>query len=409
MAIMRQFGLLVWKNYLQQKRQILVTLVEIVLPLLFSGILIVLRQKVPFTDYPNATVYESYTVDKLPKAFMKQYQLAYVPGNSSVVRQVAEDVRGSLSLSSVRGFETEEQFDDYVRNDPQSGRLLAAVVFEHPFNHDDEPLPLKVSYHLRFTFTPRNAPAKERSELNPNSDLDWHTLSLFPLFQLPGPREQYDKEGGTPVRAVVQEKERKLKEYMRMMGLSNWLHWSAWFLMFFLFLSISVFFVTLLLCIQVSPNGAVLSYSDPTLVFVFLLAFTVATINFSFMISAFFSRANVAAAAGGFIYFMSYLPYLFLWPRYDLLSHAQKVSACLISNVAMAMGAQLIGMFEGKGTGIQWSNMFDSVTVDDDFSVAQVLGLLLFDSVLYGLVAWYMEAVFPGEYGVPLPSYFFIL
>lgn len=59
--------------------------------------------------------------------------------------------------------------------------------------------------------------------------------------------------------------------------------------------------------------------------------------------------ANVAAAAGGFIYFLSYLPYLFLWPRYDLLSHAQKVSTCLISNVAMAMGAQLIGMFEGKG------------------------------------------------------------
>lgn len=53
--------------------------------------------------------------------------------------------------------------------------------------------------------------------------------------------------------------------------------------------------------------------------------------------------------------------------------------------------------------------MFDSVTIDDDFSLAQVLGLLLFDSVLYGLVAWYMEAVFPGEYGVPLPSYFFLL
>lgn len=56
----------------------------------------------------------------------------------------------------------------------------------------------QVGYHLRFSFTPRNAPPKEKSELNPNSDLDWHTLSLFPLFQLPGPREQYDKEGGTP-------------------------------------------------------------------------------------------------------------------------------------------------------------------------------------------------------------------
>ncbi|XP_029015057.1 phospholipid-transporting ATPase ABCA3 [Betta splendens] len=482
MAIARQFGLLVWKNYLQQKRQIFVTLVEILLPLLFSCILIVLRQKVSFQKYPNATIYESYSVDFLPLQLLP-LQLAYVPSNSSVVRQVAGDVCASLKLSASHGFETEEQFEEYVRKNPLSEILLAAVVFEHPFSHDDEPLPLQVGYHLRFSFTPRNAPAKEKSELNPNSDLDWHTLSLFPLFQLPGPREQYDKEGGTPgyfregflavqhavdraimrsynrtaatsllrqirvvlsrfpypafiydvfilaiqnqlplllvlsftytslniVRAVVQEKERKLKEYMRMMGLSNWLHWSAWFLMFFLFLSISVFFVTLLLCIHVSPNGAVLTYSDPTLVFVFLLVFTVATINFSFMISAFFSRANVAAAVGGFTYFLSYLPYLFLWPRYDLLSHAQKVSACLISNVAMAMGAQLIGMFEGKGTGIQWHNLFESVTVDDDFTLAQVLGLLLFDAVLYGLVAWYMEAVFPGEYGVPLPSYFFVL
>ena len=91
------------------------------------------------------------------------------------------------------------------------------------------------------------------------------------------------------IRAVVQEKERKLKvcvcsclcqvlnllnfylcvcvcpmfmrslvlqEYMRMMGLSNWLHWSAWFLVFFLFLSISIFFVTLLFCVKVSVNDS---------------------------------------------------------------------------------------------------------------------------------------------------------
>ncbi|CAB1350108.1 unnamed protein product, partial [Coregonus sp. 'balchen'] len=285
----------------------------IALPLLFAGILIVLRQRVPFKDYPNATLYQSFSVDGLPyplDQFYHHYQLAYVPGNASVVRRVAEDVQRSLgpAISSVRGFETEEQFEDFVRKDPLSRKVLAAVV----------------SYHLRFTFSPRNAPAQEKSELNINNDFDWHTLNLFPLFQLPGPREQYDLQGGTPgyfregflavqhavnraimrsynstgaawllsrtrvvlrrfpfppfiydvfilaiqnqlplllvlsltytslniVRAVVQEKERKLKEYMRMMGLSNWLHWMAWFLMFFLFLSISMFFVTLLFCIK---------------------------------------------------------------------------------------------------------------------------------------------------------------
>uniref|UniRef100_A0A3P9HLW0 ATP-binding cassette, sub-family A (ABC1), member 3b n=1 Tax=Oryzias latipes TaxID=8090 RepID=A0A3P9HLW0_ORYLA len=438
MAVVRQFGLLVWKNYLQQKRQILVTLVEILLPLLFSGILIVLRQKVAFKDYPNATIYESYYVDELPKPFLRSFQLAFVPSNSSVVRRVAEDVRG------MRGFETEEQFEEYVKNDPSSGQLLAAVVFDHPFTHDDDPLPLQVSYHLRFTFTPRNAPPKEKSELNPNSDLDWHTLSLFPLFQMPGPREQYDKEGGTPgyfregFLAVQHAVDRAIMHSYNRTAAAALLRQTRVVLSRFpypafiydvfilaiqnqlpLLLVLSFTYTALNIVravvqekerkLKVSPNGAVLTYSDPTLVFFFLLLFTVATISFSFMISAFFSRANVAAAAGGFIYFLSYLPYLFLWPRYDLLSHGQKVSACLISNVAMAMGAQLIGMFEGKGTGIQWSNLFDSVTVDDDFSLAQVLCLLLFDSVLYGLVAWYVEAVFPGEYGVPLPSYFFLL
>ena len=34
--------------------------------------------------------------------------------------------------------------------------------------------------------------------------------------------------------------------------------------------------------------------------------------------------------------------------------------------------------------------------------------MLLVDSVLYGILTWYIEAVFPGEYGVPKPWYFFV-
>ena len=47
--------------------------------------------------------------------------------------------------------------------------------------------------------------------------------------------------------------------------------------------------------------------------------------------------------------------------------------------------------------------------MDDDFTFGQVLGMLLLDSVLYGLVAWYVEAVLPGQFSVPQPWYFFIL
>lgn len=83
-----------------QKRQILVTLVEILLPLLFAGVLIVLRQQVPFKNYPNDTIYESFSVNSLPRFKFQKLQLAFVPDNSSVVRQVAEDVRRSLKMHS---------------------------------------------------------------------------------------------------------------------------------------------------------------------------------------------------------------------------------------------------------------------------------------------------------------------
>lgn len=61
------------------------------------------------------------------------------------------------------------------------------------------------------------------------------------------------------------------------------------------------------------------------------------------------SVANMAAAIGGFLYFFTYIPYFFVAPRYNRMTLSQKLLSCLLSNVAMAMGAQLIGKFEAKG------------------------------------------------------------
>ena len=44
----------------------------------------------------------------------------------------------------------------------------------------------------------------------------------------------------------------------------------------------------------------------------------------------------------------------------------------------------------------------------DSLSMAGCMGMLLLDSALYGLLMWYIEAVWPGQYGVPKPPYFFL-
>lgn len=211
---------------------------------------------------------------------------------------------------------------------------------------------------------------------------------------------------------VVQEKEHKLKEAMKMMGMNNWLHWVAWFTKYFMFLLIAVGIMTLILCLPgVSSDSHfhILKYSASSVVFVFLLLYAVSTICFSFMISVFFDRANAAAAAGGIFFFLSYIPYLIINPRYYLLGQSTKIATSLLSNNAMALGAFLIGLHEGTGEGAQWSNLSSPVSVDDQLTLLQIFGMLLLDSVLYLIIAWYGEAVFPGSYGIPQPWYFFVL
>ena len=58
------------------------------------------------------------------------------------------------------------------------------------------------------------------------------------------------------------------------------------------------------------------------------------------------------------------------------------------------------------GAGAQWSNVAEGPSQDDPFSLLDVFIMLLLDAVIYGFLAVYIEAVRPGEYGVPLPWYF---
>ena len=88
------------------------------------------------------------------------------------------------------------------------------------------------------------------------------------------------------------------------MGLNSGVHWAAWFITSLLFMIVSVFLLALL-----AKEGLILTHSNMVIVFWMLTSFAIATISMSFLISVFFSKANISAACGGIIYFMTYLPY----------------------------------------------------------------------------------------------------
>ncbi|XP_075384195.1 ATP-binding cassette sub-family A member 17-like [Tenrec ecaudatus] len=479
MTTFNNLKLLLWKNFILKKRKPLITLLEILMPFLFSAIVIYLRfnslpKKMPSSNY--------YPIDisALPGYFYYHtqksiFQLVYIPSHSATVKSITEMVEKSFDIPfEVLGCQSNPEFESYITDDPKGFYALAGIVFDHNFNGSKDPLPLSVRYSLRFSAIMRNF--LQLRLLTPLEFEGWTTSWLYPPNPGQEPRENIHNSGGHPgyhkegflaiqhavdkaimwhhvqgamtqmfdkvsvllkrfpygpyiqdhffmvlqnefspllmlsficieltiINSITVEKERKLKEYMCMMGLHNWLHWVAWFIMFFLSISIVVSFMTVLFCMKIS-EVAVFNNSDPRLIFLFLMCFALATLSFAFMASTFFTKAHMATSVGGILFFFTYLPYLYISFSYTERTHLQKITSCLFSNVAMALGIRFISFSEARGEGLQWSNIG---SVRGDFSFAQVLLMLLFDAFFYGLVAWYLESILPGAYGTPKPWYF---
>ncbi|CAO2641510.1 ATP-binding cassette sub-family A member 7 [Lemmus lemmus] len=199
------------------------------------------------------------------------------------------------------------------------------------------------------------------------------------------------------VKAVVREKETRLRETMRAMGLSRAVLWLGWFLS-----CLGPFLVSAALLVLVLKLGDILPYSHPVVVFFFLAAFAVATVAQSFLLSAFFSRANLAAACGGLAYFSLYLPYVLCVAWRERLPMGGLVAASLLSPVAFGFGCESLALLEEQGDGAQWHNLSRG-PAEGVFSLAQVSAFLLLDAAIYGLALWYLETVYPGQYGMPEP------
>ncbi|XP_055994781.1 phospholipid-transporting ATPase ABCA3-like [Sorex fumeus] len=152
----------------------------------------------------------------------------------------------------------------------------------------------------------------------------------------------------TLIQSIVWEKDKGLKEYQLMIGLRHWMLWAAYFFTYLIFHLISISVLCIVLFIKIEPRP-VLQYSELSLIVIFLLCFAFATILFSFMTSTIFS----------------------------------------------------------KEIGLKWKNI--TLMEYEEFYFAYILGMLLFDGFLYGLVTWYIESVFPGKYGMPKPWYFFMM
>ncbi|XP_023820616.1 retinal-specific ATP-binding cassette transporter isoform X2 [Oryzias latipes] len=206
------------------------------------------------------------------------------------------------------------------------------------------------------------------------------------------------------VKSIVLEKELRLRETLKAMGVDSGVMWYTWFIDSFIMMTVSTALLTTIIM-----GGKVLNYSDPVLVFFFLLTFTVATIMQCFLMSVFFNKANLAAACSGIIYFTLYLPHVLCFAWQDRITKNMKLAASLLSPVAFGFGTEYLSRYEEQGLGLQWNNIQTSPLEKDTYSFFTSIFMMTLDAILYAVLAWYLDNVFPGQYGISRPFYFPLL
>ncbi|XP_040609314.1 ATP-binding cassette sub-family A member 12 isoform X2 [Mesocricetus auratus] len=206
------------------------------------------------------------------------------------------------------------------------------------------------------------------------------------------------------VKKLVYEKDLRLHEYMKMMGVNSCSHFFAW-----LIESVGFLLVTIAILIVILKFGNILPKTNGFILFLYFSDYSFSVIAMSYLISVFFNNTNIAALIGSLIYVIAFFPFIVLVTVEDELSYVIKVFMSLLSPTAFSYASQYIARYEEQGVGLQWENMYKSPVQDDTTSFGWLCCLILADSFIYFFIAWYVRNVFPGTYGMAAPWYFPVL
>ena len=141
------------------------------------------------------------------------------------------------------------------------------------------------------------------------------------------------------VRALVVEKETRVKEGMKMMGLTDTVYNLSWLITTTTQMTLISGLITLV------TGGSVFEYSNKILVFIYFEIFSLAAMNMCYLMATLFSRSKAASLLGPMIFFASFFPYYAVSdPQFGT---GTKAATCLLAPACFALGANVYADYEG--------------------------------------------------------------
>lgn len=432
--------MLIWKQWLIEKRNPFKSTSEVSLPILVSLVLLFVNTFYSTTQHKDA-LFLPYKTGIGSTNFSNTTELIYCPNSSTFIRTVINRTSKLLGIVDVVGFANINAMEVYVQNEVVQERLFGAIEF-----YKTTP---KLVVALRFP--------EFRAAQGYNTT--WSTESIFPpSFGLRadmaesnediGPAPHYQRKGflmlqealsqayieyirpkqnkSIPdiymqrhplpswksrsvyssketifnivlfmflsyillfvgvIKLVTLEKELQIKQALETAGVSVSMLWFSYFIR-----SIILFifcFSVLLFALNVPAKQSLILFSDNLIVFLFFFCFSLASIALAFLISVLQSSTVAAATGGAMVWFVSFLPF------YQLQGNSfGGVAAYFFSPLAFFNAFNLILAFESSKQGLQWQNLWIHPTPSHPYCFGYILLSLILCAIFYLVLALCIE------------------
>ena len=200
------------------------------------------------------------------------------------------------------------------------------------------------------------------------------------------------------ISTLVKEKESKLREGMMMMSLTREALWASWWFNFIaLFLPLSI--------ILTAAGSLLFTYSSIWIIFSYFFVFFLSSTSYCIFVSNFFSNSRTAAIVGSLVFFGGFFIYVGMMSSNP--SRSQILTACLHPAAAFTFGT--LAFIEYEDTAIGVTEYTWNKSTDYDITFQDCLNMMFADTFILAVFAWYIEKIWPSEYGTQQPFYFFLL
>lgn len=195
---------------------------------------------------------------------------------------------------------------------------------------------------------------------------------------------------------IVREKELRQKELMKMMSVSESDIGWAWFISFF-------WFNLIVLTITAGVSVILYENSQPFYLWIFWLFTFLAVVVYCMCCATLTSKTTRGVLIGLLIFFIG----VFLTLAVDYQTGSSGVIAIISLHpvAAFSYGLQAIGSLEDLGVGVNGATAGYS-DGPSGYSFNSSIYSLIIDSILWGLVTFYLNRVIPPDFGQALPWYF---